>query len=136
MDDIVTQLIMETERLREELERQNIHFQREIIELKENHSRQLKENEEHFLQEYKAQQEHLEKEFSKEEERFIAEQKFYLDENQELRHKIYSDVNEDLRQKFISESEITDLLSSRIKILEDENKRFKTILHKNKIETE
>uniref|UniRef100_A0A6C0JIT9 Uncharacterized protein n=1 Tax=viral metagenome TaxID=1070528 RepID=A0A6C0JIT9_9ZZZZ len=129
MDDIVTQLIMETERLREELETQNIHFQREIIELKENHSRQLKENEEHFLREYKAQQEHIEKEFN-------AEQKFYLDENAELRHKIYSDVNEELRQKFINESEITDILSNRIKILEEELERVKNILYKNKIETE
>lgn len=128
MDDIVTQLIMETERLREELETQNTqflreisrqrdHFQKEMIELKNNHSKQLKEYEDHFLQEYKAQEEHIQKEF-------LREQKFYLDENEELRHKLYSDVNEDLRQKFISESEITDLLSRRIKILEDQLEQF------------
>jgi hypothetical protein len=147
MDDIVTQLIMETERLREELETQNTqsimelarqrdHFQTELARQRDHFQREIKENEEHFLREYKAQEEHIQKEFAKEEERFIAEQKFYLDENEELRHKIYSDVNEDLRQRFISESEITDLLSSRIKILEDELERVKTILHKNKIETE
>lgn len=127
-EDVITQLIIETERLREELSTQNGHFQREIVKIQEGHLKQINKHVQHFEREYTAQQEHIQKQFEEELDRFNIEQRKYLDENERLRREnqgLCSTDNSYFRQKFESESEITDLLSRRIKILESELESLK-----------
>ena len=118
-EDIVTQLIMEAERLRQEITFQQQHFEREIMNIQKNHLKQIKDEQEHFQREYMAQQEHIQKHFEDEEKRFNIEQTQFLKENEELRQKLNSgDGN--FREKYEIENEITNVLDRRIKILEKE----------------
>jgi hypothetical protein len=130
-DDVVSQLLMEAERLRQEINfqqddfqrkiaKQEQYYQQELVKQDRYYQQEIAKNEEHFLQEYKALQEHNDKQFAEEEERFSTEQKLYLKENEELRQKLNSGDNWNYREKYIIENEITDVLDRRIKILEKE----------------